>query len=74
MTAVVILIVVLIIVAALAIPMLIARKGPHPEQAATHTDDLSDDETSERFYRGVDRPAGPDAEDPIGPTRRTDET
>lgn len=38
----------------------------HPEQTAGHGSDPADT-TSDRFYRSVDRPAGPDAEDPPAP-------
>jgi hypothetical protein len=38
----------------------------HPEQTAGHGIDPADT-TSDRFYRGTDRPAGPDAEDPPAP-------
>lgn len=38
----------------------------HPEQTAGHGVDPADT-TSDRFYRSVDRPAGPDAEDPPTP-------
>lgn len=40
----------------------------HPEDAATHPDP-EPDTTSERFYRTADRPAGPDAEEPVDPTQ-----
>jgi hypothetical protein len=46
-----------------------ARRLPHPEQTASHHDERTDS-TSQRFYSDTDRPAGPDAEDPIGPTSR----
>jgi hypothetical protein len=45
-----------------------SRFVKHPEETATHEHEDDDlDTTSERFYRGVDRPAGPDAEDPPAP-------
>ncbi len=48
---------------------LLARVVQHPEQTATHDDVETGPEQDQRFYEGVDRPAGPDAEDPVGPTR-----
>ncbi|WCO68219.1 hypothetical protein PO878_05700 [Iamia majanohamensis] len=55
--------VVLVVVAGAA---LLARRVQHPEDAASH-DDGQADTTSERFYDTADRPAGPDADDPVGP-------
>jgi hypothetical protein len=55
-------VVVLVVVAAWA-----SRYVKHPEQTAGH-DEVPPDTTSDRFYRSVDRPAGPDAEDPPVPT------
>jgi len=44
-----------------------AKVSKHPEQTASHHDEAIDT-TSERLYRGVDRPAGPDVElDPMSP-------
>lgn len=54
-----------IIVAVIAIAVLavvLLRQG-HPEQTATTTDEPTGDNLSDRLYRGVDRPAGPDVED-----------
>ncbi len=54
-----------IIVAVIAIVVLavvLLRQG-HPEQTATTIDDPTGDHLSDRLYRGVDRPAGPDVED-----------
>ena len=57
----------LIVVAAIAIlgcvalVVILSRQG-HPEQTASHHDERPDT-TSDRFYGGVDRPAGPDVED-----------
>lgn len=42
--------------------MVFARYTKHPEQTAGH-DGVPADTTSDRFYRGVDRPAGPDVDD-----------
>lgn len=55
-----VIIVALIAVVVLAVVLL--RQG-HPEQTATTTDDPTGDSQSDRLYRGVDRPAGPDVED-----------
>jgi hypothetical protein len=44
-----------------------ARHVKHPEQAASHGHDPSRETESDQLYDGVDRPAGPDAEDPVGP-------
>lgn len=74
MTAVVVVVVVLVVIAAVAVPVMIARKGPHPEQTASHMEDLPTDDTSDRFYRGGDRPAGPDVEGITGSTRPSDNT
>lgn len=46
---------------------LLARRVQHPEDAASH-DDSGVETTSGRFYDTADRPAGPDADDPVGPT------
>ncbi len=43
---------------------LLARK--HPERAASHEERDAESTRSDEFYRGVDRPAGPDAE-PMSP-------
>lgn len=54
----------LIIVASVVALVVLAGvllRGPHPENAAGHSD-THDDTTNHRFYDGVDRPAGPDAE------------
>ncbi|HEX2576813.1 MAG TPA: hypothetical protein VHK88_10730 [Aquihabitans sp.] len=65
MTGLAVAVVVLVLVAG---AVFASKRVKHPEQTASHGEaDVSS--TSERFYRGVDRPAGPDAEDPIGPTR-----
>lgn len=58
MKAVVIIVAVLVIV---ALAVLLLRQG-NPEDTATHGRSPADTD-SERFYRGIDRPAGPDAED-----------
>ena len=42
----------------------ISSRTKHPEQTAGHAEPQPDS-TSDRFYRTADRPAGPDAEDPI---------
>jgi len=60
--AVVGLVVVLLVVAAVAV----ARRAKHPDQLADeHPPPV--DATDARFYSLVERPAGPDAEDPVGP-------
>lgn len=72
MTPVVVVVVVLVVIAAVAVPVMIARRGPHPEQTASHMEDLAGDDTSDQFYRGVDRPGGPDIEGIPGPTPPAD--
>jgi hypothetical protein len=47
-----------------------ARHVRHPESTASHDDGRRPTNTSDDLYGGADRPAGPDAEDPIGPARR----
>lgn len=59
-----ILLVVFIVVAAVALLAWLGLRAKHPEQAADHADERLDSR-SDRFYRTADRPAGPDAEDPI---------
>ena len=59
-----ILLVVFIVVAAVAVLAWLALRAKHPEQAADHADERFDSR-SDRFYHSSDRPAGPDAEDPI---------
>jgi hypothetical protein len=56
---VLVLTVVIVVVAAWA-----ARYVRHPEN--TDPPRAKGDRTSDRFYSRVDRPAGPDAEDPVG--------
>lgn len=58
---------VVVVVLIVVVSALLARRVQHPEQAASHDDGPAS--TSERFYESADRPAGPDAEDPVGPTR-----
>lgn len=41
--------------------VVLLRQGS-PEDTASHDDEPTDDTDSDRFYRGVDRPAGPDAD------------
>lgn len=62
MTTLIVIVVVLVVVAA---SVWAAKRVNHPENAASHTD-TSGDATSERFYTDPGRPAGPDAEDPVG--------
>jgi len=67
------LLVALVVMLVVAASVWLARHVNHPEQTAGHDDpaDASGRNTaSERFYATTDRPAGPDAEDPVGPTRR----
>lgn len=55
----------LVVVVAIVVAASYASKHvKNPEQTASEGEAPVAD-TSERFYRGVDRPAGPDAEDPI---------
>ena len=65
--------VVLVVVVLVGLCMWGARRMRHPEQTASHAEDVRDS-TSERFYSDADRPAGPDAEDPVGGLQRFDET
>ncbi len=44
-----------------------AKRMRHPEQTAGHGD-VPADTIDDRFYRTVDRPAGPDAEEPVDPS------
>ena len=37
-------------------------RGPRQEDLSSHHDENRDETTSQRLYRGSDRPAGPDAE------------
>lgn len=60
-------IVAIVVVVAVVAAVVLARVTRHPEQTASHTD-MARDATDERFYSDS-RPAGPDAEDPAGPTR-----
>lgn len=62
-TAVVIIVVVLVVAGS----VWLAKRVNHPENAGSHTD-TAGDSTSERFYTDPGRPAGPDAEDPVGGT------
>lgn len=67
-------IVVLVVAVALAtLVVALLVRGGHPggmsEERGRHPDDDELDTTSERFYDRVDRPAGPDAEDPVHPDR-----
>lgn len=63
------LVVAVVVVALVAAAILASKRVRHPEQTAGHGE-TPVESRSERFYRGVDRPAGPDAEDPIEPDRR----
>jgi len=45
----------------------LARHVRHPESTASHDDQSCRPTTSDDLYDGNDRPAGPDAEDPVGP-------
>jgi hypothetical protein len=62
----------LIVIVVVAVSVVLARRVRHPENAATH-EDQDKDSTTDRFHRTDDRPAGPGAEDPIGPTRIGDD-
>ena len=55
-------VIVVAVIAVLVCALVLLRQG-HPEQTSTHTDDPTSDTLSDRLYRGVDRPAGPDVED-----------
>ena len=50
------------VIAVVVLAVILLRQG-HPEQTATTTDEPTGDNLSDRLYRGVDRPAGPDVED-----------
>ncbi|HEU5150615.1 MAG TPA: hypothetical protein VFU19_08970 [Iamia sp.] len=60
--------IVVLVVAVVAGSVVLARRVRHPENTASHHDE-GRGSTGERFYSDTDHPAGPDAEDPIGPTR-----
>jgi hypothetical protein len=62
------LVVALVVVVLVAAAVMASKRVRHPEDAAGGDDDVHDS-PSDRFYRGADRPAGPDAEDPILPDR-----
>jgi len=49
------------VIAVVVLAVILLRQG-HPEQTAT-ADEPTGDSLSDRLYRGVDRPAGPDVED-----------
>lgn len=55
------------VLAAIAAAIWFAKHTKHPEQTAGHHDDVRADSTDQRFHRTDDRPAGPDAEDVVGP-------
>jgi hypothetical protein len=61
-----------VVVVVVGAAVFLARRVQHPEQTATHAD-LDKDRTTDRFHRTDDRPAGPGAEDPVGPTRIRDD-
>lgn len=61
-------VVVLVVVAVLA-----SKRVQHPDQASDRRTDeraADGDTTSTRFYDPTDRPAGPDADEPVGGTNR----
>ncbi|CAN5789769.1 hypothetical protein BH10ACT1_BH10ACT1_16750 [soil metagenome] len=60
------LVVAVVVIALVAAAIWAAKHTKNPEQTAGHTDQMADS-TSNRFYRTDDRPAGPEAEDPVGP-------
>lgn len=51
----------LVVVVLVVGAMVFARYTKHPEQTAGHAG-TPEDTASDRYYRGVDRPAGPDAD------------
>jgi hypothetical protein len=59
----------LFLVVVFAVSAWASRHVRHPEDAATHDDGSGSTSTSDEIHRDT-RPAGADAEDPIGPTRR----
>ena len=64
--------IVLLVVAVVVGSVLLARVVRHPENTASHHDEGRYG-TGDRFYSDTDRPAGPDAEDPIGPAHPSPE-
>lgn len=56
-----------VVIVVVAVSVLLARRVQHPEDTASHDDGNRDASLSARLYDGVDRPAGPDADDPVGP-------
>lgn len=61
--------VILVVVVVVVVSVLLARRVQHPEQSATHGEVETGPSTSSKLYEGSDRPAGPDADDPVGPAR-----
>lgn len=61
-----VLLVVLVVVAVVAAAIWLAKRVRQPEDTASHSDE-GRTATGERFYSDTDRPAGPDAEDPVQP-------
>ncbi|QXC61099.1 hypothetical protein KSP35_22760 [Aquihabitans sp. G128] len=55
-----------VVVALVALAIWAAKHTKNPEQTAGH-DDVPTDTLDDRFYRTVERPAGPDAETPVSP-------
>lgn len=53
-------------VVGVAVIVFLLSRTKHPDETASH-DDQRPDTTSEQFYGGADRPAGPDAEDSPAP-------
>lgn len=58
----------LAVIGVAVIVVLIRRTPKHSEDTASHHDERPDT-TSDNFYGGADRPAGPDAEDEPFPPR-----
>lgn len=69
MTVVIVVVAVLVVV---ALSVWAARHVRHPEQTASHAD-VGGRTDSDRFYTDTDRPAGPDAEEPVGGLHRRDD-
>jgi uncharacterized membrane protein len=63
MVTLIVIVVVLVVVAG---SVWAAKRVKHPENTSATGTDTAGSSTSERFYTDPGRPAGPDAEDPVG--------
>ncbi len=56
-----------VVVLVMAGAVALARRVQHPEDSASHSHGGERNSTSDELYGKADRPAGPDADDPVGP-------